>query len=262
MAMLRTRRGASYPSPELRFPDGRHSVVDVFSITDEWVKDLEGLSFSVPVSHVYNPLIYARRPYLRYMERYGIPPKDALLVGMNPGPFGMVQTGVPFGDVVMVRDWLGICEPVGKPRREHPKRPVQGFACPRREISGSRLWGWARDQFEEPEGFFRHFLVVNYCPLCFLEETGRNRTPDKLPVYERARLFEVCDRALALLVDYYRPRFVIGIGGFAETRIRAALSGSGAHIGRIPHPSPASPSANRGWAEAATRALIRLGMVS
>jgi single-strand selective monofunctional uracil DNA glycosylase len=31
-------------------------------------------------------------------------------------------------------------------------------------------------------------------------------------------------------------------------------------LGKVLHPSPASPAANRGWAEAATRQLIEQGV--
>jgi len=184
-----------------------------------------------------------------------------VLLGMNPGPFGMAQTGVPFGDVGMVRDWLGIDAPVGRPAREHPKRPVQGFACPRGEVSGRRLWGWARARFGAPEGFFARFFVANYCPLVFMEESGRNLTPDKLPRAERERLFAACDRALRACVAELRPRYVVGIGGFAAGRAAAALAATGVGLGTAPHPSPASPAANRGWEALMDRALAGLGIL-
>ncbi len=38
------------------------------------------------------------------------------------------------------------------------------------------------------------------------------------------------------------------------------LSGGSVRIGRILHPSPASPAANRGWAEVATSQLKALGV--
>ena len=172
----------------------------------------------------------------------------------------MVQTGVPFGDVAMVRDWMGIEGPVGQPARPHPKRPVHGFGCPRGEVSGARLWGWARDRFGSPEAFFRRCFVYNYCPLSFMEASGRNRTPDKLPHAERAPLFAACDAALRGLVEARRPAFCIGIGAFAEQRLRAAAPEYPGVVGRILHPSPASPAANRGWAEAAERDLCALGI--
>ena len=221
---------------------------------------LAGLRFARPVSHVYDPLDYARAPFADYVRRYGRGRKEVVLVGMNPGPFGMAQTGVPFGEVSAVRDWLGIEGRVGRPPREHPKRPVLGFSCPRSEVSGRRLWGWARVRYGSPERFFARFFVANYCPLLFLEASGRNRTPDKLPAAERAPLFRACDEALRRSVEVLRPRFVIGVGRFAEARAIDALRGLDVIVGRIPHPSPASPGANRGWAAQAERALAGVGI--
>lgn len=221
---------------------------------------VSGLRFGAPVSHVYNPLDYARRPHTQYLRRYGKGPKRVLLLGMNPGPWGMAQTGVPFGEVAAVRDWLGIDIEVSRPSDEHPKRLVLGSACERSEVSGRRLWGWAADTFGSPSRFFETFFVGNYCPLQFLEAGGRNLTPDKLSAVERKPLYEACDRALKRTVEVLEPALVVGIGAFAEKRARIVLGDDGPAIGRILHPSPASPAANRGWAEAATQQLQELGV--
>jgi single-strand selective monofunctional uracil DNA glycosylase len=218
------------------------------------------LRFAEPVSFVYNPLEYARAPHELYLSRCGGAPKEVLLLGMNPGPFGMAQTGVPFGDVTMVRDWLGISASVDKPPGEHPKRPVLGFECRRAEVSGTRLWGWARERFGTPELFFRRFFVANYCPLAFMESSARNLTPDKLPAAEQQALFGACDEALRDVVRLLRPRIVVGVGAFAERRARVALAGENVAIGAILHPSPASPLANRGWAAAVERQFQGLGI--
>jgi single-strand selective monofunctional uracil DNA glycosylase len=218
------------------------------------------LRFAQPVCCVYNPLEYARAPHELYASRFGAGPKEVLLLGMNPGPFGMVQTGVPFGDVAMVRDWLKIVGPVAKPRDEHPKRPVLGFDCHRTEVSGARLWGWARERFGTPERFFSRFFVANYCPLAFVEQSGRNRTPDKLPAAEQQALVSACDEALRDVVRVLRPRIVIGVGGFAERRARAALGSENVAVGTMLHPSPASPLANTGWAAIVERQLASLGV--
>lgn len=236
------------------------AVSSLESIADELRDQVSGLRFSPPVSHVYNPLDYARRPHSQYLRRFGKRPKKALLLGMNPGPWGMAQTGVPFGEVAAVRDWLGIEVEVNRPSMEHPKRPVLGSACERSEVSGRRLWGWAADTFGSPARFFKTFFVGNYCPLQFLEAGGRNLTPDKLTVVERAPLYAACDRALRHTVELLEPQLVIGIGAFAEKRARIALGEDAPTIGRILHPSPASPAANRGWAEAATAQLRELGV--
>ncbi len=229
-------------------------------ISDELSRSLGRLRFGAPVTHVYDPLHYARVPHRRYLRRYGRGAKEVVLVGMNPGPFGMAQTGVPFGEVELVRDWLGIAGRVERPRREHPRRPISGFACERSEVSGRRLWGWARDRFGTPERFFSRFFVANYCPLVFMEESGRNRTPDKLAPNEREALFRRCDGALRQVVEALAPRHVVGVGRFAEARARRALEGLDVRIGQIPHPSPASPAANRGWAPLAESAFAELGI--
>ena len=215
--------------------------------------------FGPPVTHVYNPLDYAFKSHRTYLERYCRGDAEIILLGMNPGPWGMVQTGVPFGEVALVRDWLGICEEVAKPAKEHPKRPIDGFSCERSEVSGQRLWGWARDRFGSAEAFFKRFFVWNYCPLAFMEESGRNRTPDKLPAEEREQLYATCDRALTRIVEFVSPSLVLGVGKFGEARARAALGDSIA-ISSILHPSPASPAANRGWANQVERQLGELGI--
>ncbi len=232
-------------------------------ITDELVDGLAGLSFGLPVTHVYNPLLYARASWDMYCQKYGQGPREIMLVGMNPGPWGMSQVGVPFGEVNLVRDWLQVQAPVGKPAHEHPKRLVEGFDCPRSEVSGRRLWGWARDTYGTPEAFFTRFFVWNYCPLAFMEESGRNRIPEKLPKAERDLLFVPCDRALRGAIEHFEPQFVMGVGKFAEKRAKKAVKALGLEdviVGSIPHPSPASPLANKGWSKLVAPALSEVGV--
>jgi single-strand selective monofunctional uracil DNA glycosylase len=219
------------------------------------------LRYGPPVAHVYNPLDYAWGAHRMYLERFGHGRREVVLVGMNPGPWGMVQTGVPFGDVEAVRDWMGIEAAIGKPAIEHPRRPVRGFACTRREVSGQRLWGWARKVCGPAPRFFAQFFVVNHCPLCFLDASGSNLTPDRLPVTERRQLLQICDRALAETLEIVGPRYVLGIGRFAAGRVSAVLQDSPVVTGAIPHPSPASPSANRGWEAQVEKALEAVGVV-
>jgi single-strand selective monofunctional uracil DNA glycosylase len=229
-------------------------------VTAKLCAELEPLEFAEPVTHVYNPLVYARAPHDAYLKRYGATPKRVVYLGMNPGPFGMAQTGVPFGEVTLVRDWLGIDGPVAKPKPEHPKRPIDGFACARSEVSGARLWGALKARYETPEAFFARGFIANYCPLVFMEESGKNRTPDKLSRSERERLFAACDRYLAGVVEALEPEYVIGVGKFAADRAQAVLGPRGVRVGTIPHPSPANPAANRGWLKEADAALSALGL--
>ncbi|GAB4196950.1 MAG: single-stranded DNA-binding protein [Sandaracinaceae bacterium] len=230
-------------------------------ISRDLAREVDALEFRAPVAFVYNPLDYARRPHEAYLERYGRGPKEVLFLGMNPGPFGMAQTGVPFGEVAAVRGYLGIDMPVASVEGTHPKRPVEGFACVRSEVSGARFWGWAAQRCPDPAAFFARFFVVNYCPLAFVEESSRNRTPDKLPADEREALFAACDRALRRVVETLTPRWIVGVGAFGEARARAAIGEeAGVRFGAILHPSPANPRANKGWAAAAESDLTRLGI--
>ena len=225
-------------------------------------KDVDCLRFSSPVEYVYNPLQYAWEAHREYLEKFADSPKRVVFLGMNPGPWGMAQTGVPFGEIVAVREWMGIECAVDKPDPEHPKRPVEGFACGRSEVSGRRLWGFVAGRFGSPERFFAEHFVGNYCPLVFMEQSGRNRTPDKLPAEEKAALDAVCDAHLASLLEILSPQWAVGVGAFAESKLQAVAGNlsSPPRVTRILHPSPASPAANRGWDKAALRQLQEAGV--
>ena len=237
-----------------------HTLIDAARALSAAV---DALPFAAPVTHVYNPLDYAWEVHRRYLETYGAGRKRVVFVGMNPGPFGMAQIGVPFGEIASARDWLGLEGPVGQPRITNPKRPVEGFACARSEVSGQRLWGLFRARFGAPEAFFAEHFVANYCPLAFFDN-ARNLTPDKLPMAEQRPRLAACDAHLRTVIKALEPEWVIGIGNWAEKRATEALGGAtgvpGLKFGRILHPSPASPAANRGWAEAATRQLRDMGI--
>lgn len=219
------------------------------------------LKFAAPVTHIYNPLDYAWAAHELYLQQHGAGKKRVVFLGMNPGPFGMAQTGVPFGEVAAVRDWLKISVPVKRPTKEHPKRPVQGFDCPRSEVSGRRLWKLFADRFGTAEKFFAEHFVVNFCPLAFLSETGSNVTPDKLSKTERARLEKICDAHLRRVLEILEPEWLVGIGAFARKQGELAVEGTSVRVGQILHPSPASPAANRqDWGRTATQELVELGV--
>jgi single-strand selective monofunctional uracil DNA glycosylase len=221
---------------------------------------VDRLAFAAPVTHVYNPLDYAWRAHETFLKLHGNSRKKVLFLGMNPGPYGMAQTGVPFGEIAAVRDWIGINESVSSPKNEHPARPVEGFDCTRSEVSGRRLWGLFSQKYPDATDFFADHFVVNYCPLVFMEESGRNRTPDKLPTAEIGPLFDICDQHLKRVVEALTPEHLIGVGGFAEKCFRRIFGKKDPRIATILHPSPASPAANRGWAEAAEKKMKQLGI--
>lgn len=236
------------------------SVIRLLAAAARLRDAVEAMSFGPPVAATYNPLGYAWPVHESYVRRFGAGPKRVLFVGMNPGPFGMAQTGVPFGEVAAVREWMGLAGPVGRPGQEHPRRPVQGLECPRSEVSGRRLWGLFAERFGKPEAFFREHFVLNYCPLLFMTASGANLTPDKLGATACEPLYRTCDVHLREVVDALSPAWVVGVGGFAADRAEAALAGRNVRVTRVLHPSPASPAANRGWSAAASRELERAGV--
>jgi single-strand selective monofunctional uracil DNA glycosylase len=231
---------------------------DLVSVMERLKSRLKRLRFGEPVAYVYNPLEYAWPVARAYFERYGKGPKEVLFLGMNPGPFGMGQTGVPFGEVAAVRDYLRLSGQIVAPRRFHTKRPVLGFDCPRSEVSGQRLWGAFAKRHPNADELFARVFVLNYCPLLFLGESGANITPDKMARDDRRKLEAVCDKALADAIRILQPKHIVGVGTYAAKRA-AMVSGSDEVI-TMPHPSPASPTANRGWEQAARKALAKAGL--
>ena len=232
------------------------------------VRDLAVYGESAPelgVAYVLNPLDYAWNVHQAFLRRYAPSEPgqvEAVLVGMNPGPWGMAQTGVPFGSPDLVREFLGLSGiAVKEPAHVHPKRRIAGLESARGEVSGRRLWGGARDCFGDAEAFFARFFVLNYCPLVFQSETGANLTPDKLPKDYMAASAAACDRHLEAALRALGPKTAIGVGKWAEQQLRKVVGAAGleVEVATILHPSPASPVANRGWLEQARAQLEAMG---
>jgi single-strand selective monofunctional uracil DNA glycosylase len=236
-------------------------MASLVRLAEELREAVDPLSFASPVTHTYTPLRYAWEPHRAYLERFGQAPKRVVLLGMNPGPYGMAQTGVPFGEISAVRDWMGIHQTVSQPSRVHPKRPVTGFACERSEVSGRRLWGLMAARYGSPEAFFAEHFVLNYCPLVWMSATGANLTPDKLTAAEQMAVDTPCRVHLRAALELLQPRHAVGVGAYAMRQLATVTRpGDPWRVSTVLHPSPASPAANRGWAEAATRTLLTDGI--
>ncbi len=232
----------------------------LFRVYKKLNKTIASMSFAEPITHVYNPLEYAWAVFANYLESYAPMRPTNILLGMNPGPWGMAQTGIPFGEISFVRDWMGLRGKIKQPPNPHPKRPIEGFECSRSEVSGRRLYGWAQERYGKPAAFFKNFLVLNYCPLVFMKESGANFTPDKLTKEQAQPLFDACADALRSAVDIIEPKRIIGVGKFAAKQASIDLVGTELPIETILHPSPASPMANRGWAPQAEKQLHAMGI--
>jgi single-strand selective monofunctional uracil DNA glycosylase len=122
------------------------------------------------------------------------------------------------------------------------------------------LWNFFAERFGPPEKFFARHFVVNYCPLAFMGARGENRIPERLPAAEAEPLFQICDAHLRAVLEILRPKWIVGVGAFAAERAQNAACGLAVKAGRILHPSPANPAANRDWSGQAAAQLQTLGV--
>ena len=220
-------------------------------LRDDVEKFADSLVKEGSVDAVYNPLAYAWEPHRAYLELASGRGAKTLLLGMNPGPHGMGQMGIPFAATSVVRDLLKITNlDVGQPRTPHPKRPISGLDWPKEEVSGTRLWGLLANEYGSAESIFKSVFLLNHCPLMlFSGERATNITPDRITGPTTKALLERCDEHLREVVDIMQIERVIGVGRYSEKRALNALSGIDISVTTCWHPSPASPLANRNKGE-------------
>ena len=220
-------------------------------LRDDVEKFADSLVKEGSVDAVYNPLAYAWEPHRAYLELASRGGAKTLLLGMNPGPHGMGQMGIPFAATSVVRDLLKITDlEVVQPRTPHPKRPISGLDWPKEEVSGTRLWGLLANEYGSAESIFKSVFLLNHCPLMlFSGERAANITPDKITGPTTKALLERCDDHLREVVDIMQIERVIGVGRYSEKRALNALSGIDISVTTCWHPSPASPLANRNKGE-------------
>ncbi len=206
-------------------------------LSDALLKDCKQIDW------IYNPLDYAWAPHQEWINRFSSNGAKTLLVGMNPG-HGMGNTGVPFGCPEQVRNFLGITGlDVKQPPKLHPKRTVYGLDCPKPEVSGRRIWSALAEHYGTPEDVSKQIYIVNHCPLWMFNDAGQNITPDKLTGGAAKKLKEICDHHLRTVVNEMGITKVIGVGRYAQRQ--AAEIFKDIEVDWVPHPSPASPFANR-----------------
>ncbi|XP_016837104.2 single-strand selective monofunctional uracil DNA glycosylase [Nasonia vitripennis] len=223
---------------------------------------------------VYNPLEYAAQVHATYVNSYCKSSKKILIIGENPGPWGMCQTGVPFGEIDAVRDWLQISGPVGKPPEEHPKKLILGFDCHRREQSGKRLFGYFRELCGSADNFLKHTFLYNYCPITLLNrEGGKYVNLKELKKKDNEELFSACDDTLIDVIKLLGIELILAMGNFAEQRAKAALEKAldagdnlldvdSIRVLRVPHPSPMSQYVRKGkWNEMVNDILTEHGLM-
>jgi len=235
-----------------------------------------------------DPTRYCRSAWAAYLQmaaRLGC----VLVVGMNPGPHGMAQTGVPFTDPWIV-DELDLQAPradvppadipaVGSWRhRSHRARGVLGS---KREESAKRLWpllreicapyaavGPSADKIAEAtRRVCNEVLLVNALPICWLDPAGKNVSAEQVekraPAQVREGLRDLVNEWLQAVADILRPAAVIGVGRWAREFVTDLDVD---HFVEIPfrdgikHPSPSagSEAAWRAEAEPILRRAVEL----
>lgn len=236
--------------------------MDIYDITCDFASELNSLNLEIHDTFIYNPLSYAKESLFKYFGYFKDHEVNTVYLGMNPGPYGMLQTGIPFGAVDKVRQFLNINDGVKKPYIEHPFRPITGFETKRNEISGTRLWSLFEEVYKTKENFFSDNAVLNYCPLAFLAEDKRagNIALDKIKGEYRGEIERVCDKYLNLYLMLLKPKVLVGIGQYAyKVLLRNEYKCD--KVFSIPHPSPANPKANVNWIENTINVLENEGVI-
>nr|XP_022920875.1 single-strand selective monofunctional uracil DNA glycosylase-like [Onthophagus taurus] len=219
--------------------------------------ELNNLTFSFPVHYIYNPLEYAWEPHSTFVKTYCKGTKDVLFLGLNPGPWGMCQTGIPFGEVNISKEWLKMNGEVEKPKDECPKKQIKGFECHRSEESGKRFYGFFKNLCRTPEAFFKNAFVYNLCPLAFMKKESANITPHELKGQIKKDIENICGKTLVDILKLLDIKIIVALGRYTEKQ--AIEITQGFQLGHIkviymPHPSPRVVG-NNNWAEKAQNVL-------
>ncbi len=192
---------------------------------------------------VYNVFEYAWQGWEAYIHKCAKLSAKIMLLGINPGPHGMLQTGIPFGSISAVRNYIGIHDAdIKQPTVLHKNRPVDGMKYTKEEQSGLLLWNTIESLFTNSLNFFSHCFVINYCPLAFFTQKGENITPDKLGTEERKDVEHRCTSHLLEYLNIFNTSLILAIGRYAFNK--AQLLSRDLHIIPqkniiyIPHPSP------------------------
>ena len=132
---------------------------------------------------VWNPGSYGAPWHRVFREIYPLRERPILMFGLNPGPYGMGQTGIPFTDVRRLRQCLPKMALTLRERGREPRVPglaprsLRRFFTREFESSAVRVYRFLELGWGSAEKGWRSVGVANSCPLLFLDPEGRNQTP-------------------------------------------------------------------------------------
>lgn len=227
-------------------------LTDCFiSLENDLVSQLNNLNYGPNVEYIYSPLDYASNLHKVFLKKFLCTSKKVLFLGINPGPWGMCQTGIPFGEVNIVRSYLRVDGEVLTPTNCHPQRPITGLNCHRSEVSGKRLWDLFIELSEgDPYKFFKDCFIHNYFPLALMNNNAKNITPGDLKSEYQKELQEICDKSLSDILTLFHTEIIVAIGKYAEKRSNEVVKKfrlTNIKVVQIPHPSPRSVGTAEKW---------------
>jgi single-strand selective monofunctional uracil DNA glycosylase len=226
---------------------------------------------------IWNPGLYAASWHALFRKEYPASAGCILVFGLNPGPYGMAQTGIPFTDLKRLREHLprlakGLerrgCSLAGVGLAPRSLRPYLSRTF---ESSAVRVYRFLSRGWGSAEDGWRSVVVANPCSLLFMDAAGENRTPADLvgavsrrtgSLVAARRLRERCNalRRLAAreAVRVLSPRGVVLLGKDAQRAMQtgiAPLLGPDSILG-WEHPARAVPDR---WAMGLLEEIKRRG---
>jgi single-strand selective monofunctional uracil DNA glycosylase len=217
---------------------------------------------------VLDPSRYGERWHAPFRRLYPPRARPLLVFGLNPGPYGMAQTGIPFTDLKRLAQGLPRLAAELARSGERLSLPglapssLQPFLTRTFESSSVRVHRFLRLAHGSAERAFREVVFVNPCPLLFIDRAlGENRTPADLPRALRAGVDEARVEVVSVAVARLRARGAIVLGRDAAAALSVPLR---ARLGERAvveweHPARAVPDI---WARGLLAALRRRGLLA
>lgn len=209
----------------------------------------------LPRDHrVLNVHAYGWSAYEAFVRAYYSDGRPRILaLSMNPGPFGAVQTGIPFCDVPLARQLLPGFD------RLIAAKP-SWVASERREISALKLVVWSDARFGGIRGLYARVLLAMTCPLAILRGPRKTNVPlPALPRREQEKIEAFIPRHAAEEIRLAEPAGILMLGEWAQRVWRIALRTDPglASLPALAAPHPAAHITNRAKYAAWTRAWQR-----
>jgi len=164
---------------------------------------------------VWNPALYALDIYQEYLTKFPPEPGAILALGLNPGPYGMAQTGIPFTDCRTASGALGMEMTIpGKAPDDLISRlkKANGKWRGTYERSSLGMYRFLILAWGDIKTAYRNWFVGNPCPLLFLDPERWNVTPADPRLRRMKEVGELRQRAVIGFSEILNPRGIVCFG--------------------------------------------------